>query len=229
MDSLKFVNMTIQEIVARCQKDDGRIFCIGAGKGFRQFEQGFQMFGVGDFVAGIADNNPALWNTFLETERGHHVEVMSIDEMQAHLSHRDIVVVTTLYLSEVMNQLEGNTHENLVVFYGFLIDNYCDTLLRDGEMDVSIVNDASFSIPKVIHYCWFGRGGIPDRYRIWMESWKKYCPDYEIIEWNEDSYDITKNDYMMQAYEAKRWGFVPDYARLDILYHYPELFNEAHP
>ena len=72
-------------------------------------------------------------------------------------------------------------------------------------------------IPKIIHYCWFGGKEIPEKDRKCIESWKKYCPDFQIIQWNEENYDITKNAYMYQAYQAKKWGFVPDYARLDII------------
>lgn len=73
-------------------------------------------------------------------------------------------------------------------------------------------------IPKKIHYCWFGNGAIPDLDKKCIESWRRYCPDYEIIKWDESNYDVTKNKYMKDAYEAKKWGFVPDYARFDILY-----------
>lgn len=73
-------------------------------------------------------------------------------------------------------------------------------------------------IPKVIHYCWFGNGEKSELVLKCIESWKKYCPDYEIKEWNESNYDVTKNRYMREAYEEKRWGFVPDYARIDIIY-----------
>ncbi|MCM1182640.1 MAG: hypothetical protein NC337_04610 [Roseburia sp.] len=73
-------------------------------------------------------------------------------------------------------------------------------------------------IPRKIHYCWFGGGEIPDRLRNYMDTWEKNCPDYEIVRWDESNYDITKNKYMKEAYEAKCWGFVPDYARLDIIY-----------
>ena len=76
-------------------------------------------------------------------------------------------------------------------------------------------------IPKVIHYCWFGGNPKPDDVKRCIESWKRYCRGYEIIEWNESNYDVTKNNYMRQAYDAKYWGFVPDYARLDIIYHWP--------
>ena len=74
------------------------------------------------------------------------------------------------------------------------------------------------AIPKIIHYCWFGNSEIPDEFKGYIETWKKFCPDYEIKLWNESNYDITKNNYMRQAYEQKKWGFVPDYARLDIIY-----------
>lgn len=73
-------------------------------------------------------------------------------------------------------------------------------------------------IPKIIHYCWFGGSPLPELAQKCIASWQKFCPDYEIIEWNETNYDISKNQYMRQAYESKKWGFVPDYARLDIIY-----------
>lgn len=73
-------------------------------------------------------------------------------------------------------------------------------------------------IPKKIHYCWFGGKDIPEKDKKCIESWKKFCPDYEIIEWNELNYDLTKNPYMYEAYKNKKWGFVPDYARFDIIY-----------
>lgn len=60
-----------------------------------------------------------------------------------------------------------------------------------------------------------------------IASWKKYCPDYEIIRWDESNYDVTKNEYMRQAYEAKKWGFVPDYARLDIVYQHGGIYLDT--
>lgn len=73
-------------------------------------------------------------------------------------------------------------------------------------------------IPKKIHYCWFGGNPIPEKDKKCIESWKKFCPDYEIIEWNESNYDLSKNQYMQDAYKEQKWGFVPDYARFDIIY-----------
>lgn len=74
-------------------------------------------------------------------------------------------------------------------------------------------------IPKKIHYCWFGGNPLSDKELKCIESWKKLCPDYEIIRWDETNYDVHKNKFISQAYIQKKWAFVTDYARLDIVYH----------
>lgn len=73
-------------------------------------------------------------------------------------------------------------------------------------------------IPKVIHYCWFGKNPLPELALDCIDSWKKYCPDYEIKEWNEDNFDFDCCDYVKEAYEAGKWAFVSDYARFYILH-----------
>ena len=85
-------------------------------------------------------------------------------------------------------------------------------------MEKVLIEKGKIMIPKIIHYCWVGDAPKPKSVLYCIESWKKYCPDYEIREWNESNYDFKKNEYMKQAYETKKWGFVPDYARLDIIY-----------
>ncbi len=75
------------------------------------------------------------------------------------------------------------------------------------------------SIPKIIHYCWFGYNPKPKMAEKCIKSWKKYCKGYEIIEWNEDNFDISSCPlYVRQAYDEKKWAFVTDYARLKIIY-----------
>ena len=73
-------------------------------------------------------------------------------------------------------------------------------------------------IPKIIHYCWFGRNSLPDDVKEYIATWKKYCPDYQIVEWNEDNFDVNSCDYVKEAYGAKKWAFVSDYVRLYALY-----------
>ena len=83
------------------------------------------------------------------------------------------------------------------------------------------------SIPKIIHYCWFGGGPINPESRKCIESWKKYCPDYKIIEWNEQNFEISQNRYAQQAYEAKKYAFVSDYVRLAVLYRYGGIYLDT--
>lgn len=82
-------------------------------------------------------------------------------------------------------------------------------------------------IPKKIHYCWFGGKELPEDVKSYIETWKKYCPDYEIIEWNENNFDVTQNQYCKEAYEAKKWAFVSDYARLKVLYDFGGIYMDT--
>lgn len=82
-------------------------------------------------------------------------------------------------------------------------------------------------IPKKIHYCWFGRNPLPESAVKCIESWRKYLPDYEIIEWNEDNFDVNTIPYTAQAYAAKKYAFVSDYARFKILYEHGGLYFDT--
>lgn len=82
-------------------------------------------------------------------------------------------------------------------------------------------------IPKKIHYCWFGRNPLPESAQKCIASWRKYLPDYEIIEWNEDNFDVNSIPYTAQAYAAKKYAFVSDYARFKILYEHGGLYFDT--
>lgn len=82
-------------------------------------------------------------------------------------------------------------------------------------------------IPKIIHYCWFGGNPLPKAAQDCIESWKKFCPDYEIIEWNESNFDINSNLYTKQAYECRKWAFITDVVRLHALYTYGGIYMDT--
>ncbi len=82
-------------------------------------------------------------------------------------------------------------------------------------------------IPKIIHYCWFGRGEKPKLAQKCIESWKRFCPDYEIIEWNEDNFDINKNEYTKMCYNEKRFAFLSDYVRLLVVNEYGGIYFDT--
>lgn len=79
-------------------------------------------------------------------------------------------------------------------------------------------------IPKVIHYFWFGQNEKPEIFNKCLESWKKYCANYEIKEWNEQNFDVNINNYTSQAYQKGKYAFVSDYARFYVLYNYGGIY-----
>lgn len=82
-------------------------------------------------------------------------------------------------------------------------------------------------IPKIIHYFWFGNKQKPKLIARCIASWKKFCPDYEIIEWNEKNFNVSICDYTKEAYEEKKWAFVSDYARLWVIYQYGGIYLDT--
>lgn len=83
------------------------------------------------------------------------------------------------------------------------------------------------SIPKIVHYCWFGKGEKPKDVQQYIENWHKVLPEYEIIEWNEENFDIHINTYVEEAYQAKKYAFVSDYARLFALYNHGGIYLDT--
>lgn len=83
------------------------------------------------------------------------------------------------------------------------------------------------AIPKKIHYCWFGGAELPDKIQKCIASWNIYCPDYEIIRWDETNYDYGQYRFTKEAYAAKKWAFVSDVARLDVIYHHGGIYLDT--
>lgn len=73
-------------------------------------------------------------------------------------------------------------------------------------------------IPKTIHYCWFGGNPLPMSVKKCIKSWKEKCPDYKIIQWNENNFDVNSHPFVKTAYQSRAWAFVSDFARLKIIY-----------
>lgn len=85
----------------------------------------------------------------------------------------------------------------------------------------------TFMIPKKIHYCWFGRGEKPKLAKKCIDSWKRHCPDYELIEWNEDNFDVNINSYTKMCYEQKKYAFLTDYVRLWVVEKYGGVYFDT--
>ena len=82
-------------------------------------------------------------------------------------------------------------------------------------------------IPKTIHYCWFGHGKKPDVFETCIQSWRKFAPDYEIVEWNEENFDISRFPFAQEAYESRKYAFVSDVARLSVIYEHGGVYLDT--
>lgn len=82
-------------------------------------------------------------------------------------------------------------------------------------------------IPKTVHYCWFGRKPLTELAQKCLKSWEQYLPDYEVILWNEDSFDVESNLFTKEAYASKKYAFVSDYVRLYALYHNGGIYMDS--
>lgn len=83
------------------------------------------------------------------------------------------------------------------------------------------------AIPKILHYCWFGRGIMSKTEEKCVNRWKKFFSDYEVICWNEDNFDIYYNQYVKEAYHEKKYAYVADVARLKALYEYGGIYLDV--
>lgn len=83
------------------------------------------------------------------------------------------------------------------------------------------------AIPKIVHYCWFGGKEKPEDVKKCIESWKQFLPEYQLMEWNEDNFDIERLQYTREAYTAGKYAFVSDVARVEALYQYGGVYMDT--
>lgn len=83
------------------------------------------------------------------------------------------------------------------------------------------------SIPKVIHYCWFGGNPLPESALKCIDSWRRFFPDYEIKQWDESNFDVNIIPYTSEAYSIGKYAFVSDYARMWVLYHHGGIYFDT--
>lgn len=169
---------------------------------------------ITDFIDCYIDNDSSKWNTTINV-LNKQIEVKSPEYLKK-CDENAVIFINISRYAEVIEQLEQmECTQNMTAFIMpmLLIDNFCSDISKGNPIMTS-----DPIIPKKIHYIWIGGKKIPYNLRRYIDTWREKCPDYEIVQWDESNYDFGKHPYMRQAYESGAYGFVPDYARLDILY-----------
>lgn len=199
------------------------IVCYGAGMLPLYTEQLFCNHGLARNVCLFIDGDPQKRkNTMCYAGRNVRIEMPGyLAKMDAD---RHVILITAERYKEIQRTLgKMELPEKWECYsYPFLNLSYFK-----GIEKRNVFSDMAAQIPKVIHYMWFGGKKMQNLQQGCIESWRRFCPDFEIKEWNETNYDIHKNKYMEQAYENRKWAYVSDYARMDVLYRYGGIYLDT--
>lgn len=209
------VNCSVMDFLNRTREKE--VIAFGAG---RLFKSQYERVGLQN-VKYVVDSDPKKAGTTIEIGM-ENISVYGKDKLKELKKSQNVIIITiTFAVGSALEELDG--YENIDG-----MDCYLLSLMLNMSEKQDVFYPKGFpKIPKVLHYCWFGKTEIPYHLKEYMKSWKKFCPDYEIIRWDESNYDISKNQYMKEAYECKKWGFVPDYARIDIVYQHGGIYIDT--
>lgn len=203
-------NCNMKVFSERC--DGKKIACYGIGGEFDRIIKAYCDYEWVKRIEYLVDGDETKQGnciTINEKEYG----IKSLTSIINNISDDTVIMITSMAYYEIVNMLNEisafDKTECYLVHYMFAIG--------EGEQ-YEIRQTKEAWIPPVIHYCWFGGKSMPDLYKKYIDSWYKYCPNYEIKEWNESNCNIDEVLYTSQAYKVGKYGFVPDYFRLKIIY-----------
>ena len=197
------------------------LFCFGSGNLAEWISSEISGVHIAERIVAFVDNDTRKAGTYVELD-GLQIPVITFEDFVRQRSKRTVMLVSSMYYCEMIDQMDG---EPLLDHLECYIEPFLEEktqLLKTEEL----AGEEEY-IPRVIHYCWFGKRDLPDEYKRYMESWQKFCPDYQIMRWDESNYDYEKTLYTKQAYEAGRYAFVSDYARLDVVYTYGGIYLDT--
>lgn len=210
---------------------DDPFILFGAGRILHLIESG-KLSGIGDRVEYIIDNSAeGSVQAF-----GRSIPVFKPDKLMEE-AECTVLITSYVHLADMFDQLQRMNLPDTITCcaYPFM-------QLREKHYTRGIFEDLKFGesedeggdvrkncdvIPKAIHSFWFGNDDKPDEYKRCEDSWYRFCPDYEIREWNRDSYDCEKHPFLCKAIECEAWAYATDYARLDVIGKYGGIYLDT--
>lgn len=217
---MKTLNADIDEFVRYVS--DKNLYVYGIGNVFQKFIKQEVFEDIHKNIKGYLDNGKA----------GTRIQVLGQDFIVREISflktvRKGIVLLCgTKYMDEMYQRLcEQNLSDELECFVLPLI--WAVSAGQDDKSIKALIENKKSNdrkIEKKIHCFWFSNDKKPKEYQYCIDSWKRVCSDYEILEWNAKNYDYEKNTFMKQAFMSKKWAFVSDFARLDVVYQYGGIY-----
>lgn len=216
---MKLRNCDMKTFFSRCA--DKKIACYGIGSVFYNFINNYAQCPWNEKIAYLVDSNPERFGE--EILLGSRMlSIMNLDALLEEDTSDFVLLITCGFFAELVKQLNKipQLAQTECYIYDFMpvVSDYQEFSIRQEEICL---------IPPTIHYCWFGRNEMQDLHKRCIESWHKFCPDYKIIEWNEDNCNISENLFAKQAYGERKYGFVPDYFRLKIIYEHGGIYLDT--
>ena len=203
---------------------DKRIYVFGAG---RAFSSCADIYFENKKIHRVVDSNPKLQGKRI-LHKGRQIPIVSVEEFTREIAENGIDTASLLFISsaiyavEIVEELDGIPElDGMECFVQYLVQNTKESI-KGYEF-----TQGRHRIPKTIHYIWVGGKEMPDEYRRFIGTWKEHSPEYELKRWDESNYDFSKCDYMKEAYECGAWGFVPNFARLDIIYEHGGIYLDT--
>lgn len=219
---VNLINISIKQLM---RKKTGKLYIFGASKRLETYKNIFPLYFLSEVTDYIVDNNEAKWGQSVLLDNIMYT-IISPQQMIENIKKQDKILIMSIHYDEIVNQLDSISKLNDIDCY---ILDYIYAF-NDGSINMDYYERCKgniYYIPPVIHYCWFGRKPIPDEYMQYINTWGEMCPDYDIIQWDESNYDVYKHPYIARAYNEKKWAFVSDYARLDIVYNYGGIYLDT--
>jgi hypothetical protein len=204
---------------------DMQIVCFGASPRISEMCLYYHVYKPWRNIVAVVDNDEKKHGTKFRMD-WKKFDIISIEQLtEIYKVNKKIAILIMLdhiACIEVIKQLDSFAELENIECYIYAMFPFCETL----PIPDSILNLKSTvpQIPKILHCVWIGGKPIPDANKKWMESWHKFCPDYKIKLWDENNYDIQKNKYAYQAYNAGKFGFSSDYIRLDVMYEHGGIY-----
>ncbi len=224
---IKLRNLFYSELAEKIRREQKNIIVYGAGMiGQIVLPDIIECFRLKEYLRFYVDADPYKQGKHISVS-GSDYEIKDLEYLKAYGRQEKnlTILITNSHFEPVLRNLDQLAELNGAEAY--IVPVIQLTELKKTVKPAPVRISQKPLIPKVIHYCWFSGKEMPDGFKKCVESWRKYCPDYEIRRWDESNYDITGNLYMKQAYDHQKWGFVPDYARLDILFRHGGIYMDT--
>lgn len=208
-------NGSYLQLMEKIKKDDRKVIIYGAGMiGQIIVPELVQKYGIAEYIECFIDADPRKEGQKIRID-GYSCEVRNLEYLYQKRKNY-ILLITNSNFFPVIDFLDNI--EELDDIESYIIPMMQIYELQSMKSVEVVALSEKPVIPKKINYCWFGKRELPDLLKRCMDSWAEQCPDFEIVCWNENNFDVNKYIFTKQAYEREKYSFVTDLARLDILY-----------